>query len=122
MQWIIFSLSCPTTPHFPIELFRERINPFFEISLERLIMAGVTVTTDSADPEITNGDELPKQVIINISETPEDNELDTNGSVPAGENEADEPIEERKAKKSLSITRALVLFGFDSWKALEPGK
>ena len=85
-------------------------------------MAGVTVTTDSADPEITNGDELPKQVIINISETPEDNELDTNGSVPAGENEADEPNEERKAKKSLSITRALVLFGFDSWKALEPGK
>ena len=82
----------------------------------------MTATTDSAGPEPIIAEGLPKQVIITTSETPEDNQLDINGSVPAGENEVDEPIEERKAKKSLSITRALVLFGFDSWKALEPGK
>ena len=85
-------------------------------------MSGVTETTDSTVPEAINAKELPKQVIITTSETPEDNQLDINGSVPAGENEVEEPTEERKAKKSLSITRALVLFGFDSWKALEPGK
>ena len=85
-------------------------------------MAGVTIIIDPVGPEITNEEVRPTPVIITPNDTFGDKEIDTAENAPTGEKEENETNQERRSKRGISITRALVLFGYDSWVALEPGK
>ena len=87
-------------------------------------MAGVTIKINPAGPEIINGEMRPTPVIMVSNETSGDKEIDTTENSPrtSEKEENAETVQERKSKRGISITRALVLFGYDSWVALEPGK
>ena len=68
-------------------------------------------------------------VIKTTTEEQKDTTIETNDT-KSSEKEALEEIRKQElhkklaaeTKKEISVTRALVLFGFDSWLALEPGK
>ena len=68
-------------------------------------------------------------VIKTTTEEQKDTTIETNDT-KSSEKEALEDIRKQalhkklaaETKKEISVTRALVLFGFDSWLALEPGK
>ena len=70
--------------------------------------------------------------IKTTAEQQKDTPIETN-TTKYSEKEAKEALEEirkqeihkrlaAETKKEISVTRALVLFGFESWLALEPGK
>ena len=54
-------------------------------------------------------------------ETTEDKCDETENTVKEPDEEDKEEVVKVVAQKGVSITRALIMFGFESWSALEPG-
>ena len=81
------------------------------------------VETKLMNQSISEDNEIPNETgSENVNCTTTEDKCDET------ENTAKEPDEEDKeevvkvvAQKGVSITRALIMFGFESWSALEPG-
>ena len=54
-------------------------------------------------------------------ETTEDNASETESTTKEATEDDKEERTVKVAQKGVSITRALIMFGFESWSALEPG-
>ena len=70
-----------------------------------------------------DGEMVEKRVIITVGENENENYITKHELGKEEVTEKDRVLAKRKevAKKGISITRALISFGYENWIALEPG-
>ena len=80
---------------------------------------------DMADDKFKDedGEMVEQRVIITVGENENENYITKHESGKEEVTEKDRALAKRKevAKKGISITRALISFGYENWIALEPG-
>ena len=81
------------------------------------------VTEESNDPTVLNAAGLSNEATNETSATlPDENETKDIENKEQDDENKDEIKPEVKKVQGISITRSLVLFGYESWVALEPGE
>jgi len=87
----------------------------------------LSIMVDTDTNQSVTSTKSEEDLIIVVSDAPENvstkDEADKEEETKEEENKEDEAFAKRRAeaKKGISITRALITFGFENWIALEPG-